>query len=51
MDSNGGHGMLFRANDGELKFTLHFPDSPFGEERAVIHTVEEIGVDPFLRIK
>jgi len=51
MDSNGGHGMLFKTFDGELKFTLHFPNSPFGDERAVIHTVEEISTDPFLKMK
>ena len=50
MDKNGGHGMLFKAFDGTLKFTLHSPDTPFGEERAVIHMVEEILEEPFLKI-
>ena len=50
MDNNGGHGMLFKDFNGNLKFTLHYPDVPFGEERARIYTVEEINEEPFLKI-
>lgn len=50
MGSNGGHGMLFKGFDFKLRFTLHAPNSPFGEERAVIHTVTEIPEEPFLKI-
>ncbi len=51
MDSNGGHGMLFKAFDGNLKFTLHYPNGPFGDERAKIHSVTECKNEPFLQIK
>ena len=51
MDKNGGHGMLFKDFDGNLKFTLHSPDTPHGAERAVIHTVVESKEEPFLSIK
>ena len=50
MDSNGGHGMLFKGFDFKLRFTLHAPNSPFGEERAKIYKVEEISEEPFLRL-
>lgn len=50
MDSNGGHGMIFKGFDGKLKFTLHYPNGPFGEERAKIYTLEECIDDPFLKI-
>lgn len=28
---NGGHGMMFRDVEGELKFTLHFPNDKYKE--------------------
>ncbi len=37
---DGGHGMLFRTFDGELKLSLHTPNMEY-EERAVFLSVEE----------
>lgn len=47
---DGGHGMLFSAHDGRQYFTMHFPNSPGGAERAVLYTVEETPQEPYLRI-
>lgn len=49
-DSNGGHGMIFKTFDNELKLTLHSPDSPFGKERAKFYTITEIEEEPFLKV-
>lgn len=37
---DGGHGMLFRAKDGRLLYTLHSPDTKY-EERPVFTAVSE----------
>ncbi len=50
-DSNGGHGMLFNRLDGQLMFTMHHPNEPFGEERAVLFEVEQTENEPYLMIK
>jgi len=48
-DANGGHGMVFRAFDGQLKFVLHNPEL-WGSERFAIYDFtddgERIGIDP-----
>ena len=41
-EQDGGHGMLFRTFDGELKLILHTPNGPSGEERGVLFSVKEI---------
>ncbi|MBQ4154931.1 MAG: family 43 glycosylhydrolase [Clostridia bacterium] len=50
LDNNAGHGMLFNTFDGDLKFTFHYPNTPFGEERAQVYSVEETTEEPFLKI-
>lgn len=50
-DSDGGHGMLFYDLDGKLRFTMHSPNTPHGNERAKIFTVQEIADDPYLSIE
>lgn len=45
---NGGHGMVFRANDARLYLTLHTPNTHL-EERPVFVEVEEYGEG--LRVK
>ena len=40
--ADGGHGMLFRDKSGDLRFTLHSPNTT-GEERMAIHRAEDIG--------
>ena len=50
VDTNGGHGMLFTGYDFKLRFTMHSPNLPFGEERAVIYKVEQIPEEPFLKL-
>ena len=47
---NGGHGMIFKDFDGKLFFTMHYPNSPYGEERAKIMEIEEISNEPYLKI-
>ena len=39
---DGGHGMVFRALDGQLYLTLHSPNTSL-EERPFFHPIEEIG--------
>ena len=39
---DGGHGMVFRALDGQLYLTLHSPNTKL-EERPFFHPIEEIG--------
>ena len=48
-DSNGGHGMIFKTFDNKLKFTLHYPNSPFGKERAKFYEIAETPEEPFLK--
>jgi hypothetical protein len=45
---NGGHGMIFKDLNGDLRFTMHFPNSPYGAERAKLYYLSEINEDPFL---
>ena len=40
---NGGHGMLFRANDGRLLFTLHSPNDKYAERPHFYEVKEENG--------
>lgn len=40
---NGGHGMIFRTFDGKLCITLHGPNTPLGQERALIYELEDKG--------
>lgn len=40
-DEHGGHGMIFRDFESELKLILHRPDRPLGEERAVVFDLRE----------
>lgn len=49
-NSNGGHGMIFRSFEGDLYFTMHAPNKPWGQERAHIFPLKEIENDPFLEI-
>jgi len=46
---NGGHGMLFRTFDGQLKLVFHSPNDVAGAERAKI--VDILECDGSLRIK
>ena len=39
---NGGHGMLFETMEGELCYTLHYPDDKY-KESPVFFSVEEEG--------
>ncbi len=39
-ERDGGHGMIFRTNDGQLKFTLHQPNSNPDERPHIIDLVE-----------
>jgi len=41
-DENGGHGMVFRALDGSLKFILHNPEI-WGSERLAIYDFADDG--------
>ena len=41
-DANGGHGMVFRALDGSLKFILHNPEI-WGSERLAIYDFTDDG--------
>ena len=47
---NGGHGMIFKDFDGKLRFTMHYPNGPYGAERAKIMRIEEISDEPYLEI-
>ena len=40
-DEHGGHGMLFRTFEDELKLAIHRPNSPSGAERACLISVYE----------
>lgn len=48
---NGGHGMIFNDLNGKMRFTMHFPNSPFGAERAKIFFLEDIKEEPFLKMR
>jgi hypothetical protein len=48
---NGGHGMIFKDLNDEMRFTMHFPNSPFGAERAKIFFLEDIKEEPFLKMR
>ena len=39
---DGGHGMLFESKDGELIYTLHYPND-FSQEHPIFRKVEERG--------
>lgn len=41
-DKNGGHGMIFKTFEGELRLVLHSPNSG-GLERAHIYDIEDCG--------
>ena len=47
---NGGHGMIFKSFDGKLNFTMHYPNEPYGAERAQITEIKEIPEEPYLCI-
>lgn len=40
---NGGHGMIFEAQDGRNMLVLHRPNFPAGSERAQLTEIVEIG--------
>ena len=40
-EEDGGHGMLFKTFEGELRFVFHTPNGPAGLERAVIYKIKE----------
>jgi len=40
-EENGGHGMLFRDFEGNLKLSLHYPNSPRGTERFIYYNIKE----------
>jgi len=40
-EENGGHGMLFKDLNGNLKLSLHYPNSPRGTERAFFYNIKE----------
>ena len=40
---NGGHGMIFKTLDGQLRLVLHQPNDPLGAERAKIFNLEDGG--------
>ena len=42
-DKHGGHGMIFKTFEGELRLVLHAPNSPAGQERAHIFEIEDLG--------
>lgn len=43
LKEHGGHAMIFRDFEGRLRMVLHQPNSPSGQERAVIHYIEDAG--------
>ena len=47
---DGGHGMIFKDFDGKMFFTIHYPNGPYGVERAKIMKMEEISDEPYLKI-
>lgn len=38
-DDDGGHAMIFRDFDGNLKISYHSPNDPGGSERLTIHSI------------
>ena len=47
---DGGHGMIFRSFDGQLYFTMHAPNKPFGSERPRIIPIKETEEEPYLAL-
>ena len=45
---NGGHGMIFKSFEGKLNFVMHYPNEPYGAERAQITEIKEITEEPYL---
>ena len=45
---NGGHGLIFKSFDGKLNFVMHYPNEPYGAERAKITEIKEISEEPYL---
>ncbi|GHV49140.1 glycosyl hydrolase family 43 [Bacteroidia bacterium] len=43
LNSDGGHGMIFRTFDGRLCLAFHQPNAPGGAERARIFELEDTG--------
>ena len=42
-EENGGHGMIFKDLEGDLRIVLHQPNSPAGKERAKFYKLEDKG--------
>lgn len=42
--------MIFKDFDGKMFFTMHYPNGPYGAERAEIMKIEEISNEPYLKI-
>ena len=40
-EKNGGHGMIFRTLEGELRFIMHAPNHPAGAERPHLVALKE----------
>ncbi len=40
-EENGGHGMIFRSKQGELIFTLHYPNDKYCERPLFVKILEE----------
>lgn len=47
---DGGHGMIFKSFEGQLCFTMHHPNKPFGSERTQIIPIKEIEEEPYLEL-
>lgn len=41
---NGGHGMMFRTLEGDLKFTLHYPNDKYLERPQIVGLALENGI-------
>ena len=42
--------MIFKDFNGRLFFTMHYPNSPYGSERAQITEIRELPNEPYLEI-
>lgn len=42
--------MIFKDFNGKLFFIMHYPNSPYGVERAKIIEIKEITDEPFLEM-
>lgn len=49
-DKDGGHGMLFRSNEGVLKFICHQPNEKLKERPVLVDIREEVFENPAKRI-